>query len=94
MTRALLAALALAAHVAVAQWQVVNMDLATIALDVSCNLAGSCIAPVVINGAGSAVLYTRDGGKSWTKEPSAFEMMYLGGTRRISEMHLVESFSF
>jgi hypothetical protein len=59
----------------------VNPNVATMALSVSCNFVGSCIAPVGVNGAGTEVLYTRDGGKSFTTVPTVFEMMFLGSAQ-------------
>jgi hypothetical protein len=62
-----------------ADWRVVQQQLATIAADVACSAPGVCLCPVGVNGAGTKILYTTDGGKSFTSEPSVSELMYLGG---------------
>ncbi len=74
----LLALTATAVYVSGASWSVLNENFATIAAAISCKDANTCLAPVGLNGEGSFIWLTTDGGKTWNTENEPFELMFLG----------------
>jgi photosystem II stability/assembly factor-like uncharacterized protein len=65
---------------AASQWTVTNPEFATIAFDVSFIDTMNGMAPVDINGQGSFVWITKDGGKTWTPAPEMDPAaLYIGG---------------
>jgi len=68
----------LIAAVSAGTWSVLNPNFATIADAISCTTASICIAPVGVNGQGSFIWLTRDGGNTWQTEQAPFELMFLG----------------
>lgn len=80
--RAIAIGLVVAAAAAVAvqagTWSVANDNFATIAEAISCSDENTCLAPVGLNGAGSFIWLTTDGGNTWNTEQEPFELMFLG----------------
>jgi photosystem II stability/assembly factor-like uncharacterized protein len=59
-------------------WSVKSEEFATIADAISCSSATTCVAPVGVNGQGSFIWMTTDGGNTWNTEQEPFELMFLG----------------
>jgi hypothetical protein len=79
--RAIILAFALFAAVAYAgTWSVKNLNFATIADAISCASPTTCIAPVGVNGQGSFIWMSTDGGNTWNTEQEPFELMFLGAS--------------
>jgi len=73
-----IAVVAAAVSVAAGSWSVLNDNFATIAVAISCKDANTCIAPVGVNGEGSFIWLSTDGGQTWDTENEPFELMFLG----------------
>jgi photosystem II stability/assembly factor-like uncharacterized protein len=72
--------LALVAFASAAQWTTTTNPFATIAFDVSFVDVNNGMTPVDINGQGSFVWITKDGGKNWTPAPEMDPAaLYIGG---------------
>lgn len=69
---------AAAVAVSAGSWTVQNGNFATIAEAISCKDANTCLAPVGLNGEGSEIWLTTDGGNTWNTENEPFELMFLG----------------
>src|SRR5687767_413275 len=69
----------LAAGVSAASWQVKDMNFATIATATSFTSAQQGLSFVAVNGEGSFVWETTDGGASWNSVPAPQAGAYLGG---------------
>jgi len=69
---------AVIAYVSAGTWTVKSEEFATIADAISCSTPTTCVAPVGVNGEGSFIWMSTDGGNTWNTEQEPFELMFLG----------------
>jgi len=67
-----------------AQWKIVNLNFATIAIDVAFVSDTVGICAVGDNGSGSSVLATSNGGQKWNSVPGPTSLLYLGAAAQMS----------
>jgi len=76
--KALLVFVGLVAAVSAGTWQLKTPHFAPLAEALGCVSATTCVAPVGVNGQGSFIWSTTDGGNTWTTDQEPFELMFLG----------------
>jgi len=59
-------------------WTLKTPHFATIAEAIGCSAAQTCVAPVGVNGQGSFIWSSTDGGNTWTTDQEPFELIFLG----------------
>jgi hypothetical protein len=74
-------------------WNITQFNWATIAEAISFSSPMNGIAPVGVNGLGSQVWHTTDGGNTWNPVPSVEELMYLGGAASGNNAVVADEFS-
>jgi len=67
-----------------AQWKIVTLNFATIAVDVAFISDTQGICAIGDNGSGSAVQATSNGGQNWHSVPGPTSLMYLGAAAQTS----------
>jgi len=73
----LLVLAALVVAVSAGTWNLKTPHFATIAEAIGCPAAQTCVAPVGVNGQGSFIWSSTDGGNTWTTDQEPFELMFL-----------------